>query len=650
MRPALTLLPLLVLALAAAPRPNIVLIFTDDQGVNDVGCYGSEIPTPHIDSLARDGLRLTNFYAASSICTPSRFGLLTGRNPATSRDHLLQALMFVADADKGRGIQPGEPTFAQDLREAGYHTALIGKWHLGHGDPAFLPINHGFDTFIGHTGGCIDYFTMTYGNRSDWYHQRKHVDENGYATEHITDEAVHYIRKRKNASKPFFLHLPYNAPHFGKGWDPKNQKPINIMQAQGADLKRVAHIKDKVRREFAAMTVNLDDGIGRILRTLKETGLEKDTLVLFMTDHGGDPVYGGSNQPLRGDKATLFEGGIKVPCILRWPGTIPAGGKSDALAWALDLAPTFCKLAGTRPPVGAEGHDLAPLWQGGQGNPWDNERELFWQTGSHAELGRSGWTCLRRGNWKLLKTPEDEFLFDLAKDPRETKNLAPAKPRIYQDLATRRQQRIKQYHANPPTGKLLIVGDSMTAAEGVPHEQGFPARLNHIGGAPLEVLAQGRSGWPTTAYLRRIDEVLPRVPADADWILLQLGANDLRVHGHSDATLTNTARNMVTILKTFQKKAPKARLILVSPPTLVPSEFTQRLRDAGFNGQSPHWLAKLGQAYAKVAQENDWGYIDLHPTLAPGATLDGAHANAAGHRRIATTLWQALNHINRPNP
>lgn len=663
MRPALTLLPLLVFALAAAPRPNIVLIFTDDQGVSDVGCYGSEIPTPHIDSLARDGLRLTNFYAASSICTPSRFGLLTGRNPATSRDRLLQALMFVADADKGRGIQPGEPTFAQDLREAGYHTALIGKWHLGHGDPTFLPINHGFDTFIGHTGGCIDFFTMTYGNRPDWYHQNKHVAENGYATELITDEAIRFIQnitaakdknqqqrttnKEPRTRKPFFLFLPYNAPHFGKGWDPKNQKPINIMQAQAADLKRVAHIPDKVRREFAAMTVNLDDGIGRILRTLKETGLEQDTLVIFMTDHGGTPVYGGSNLPLRGDKATLFEGGIKVPCILRWPGTIPAGTQSGNLAWALDIAPTLCKLAGTRPPVGAEGRDIAPSWQRKKQHPWDNNRELFWATGSHAELNRSGWTCLRRGPWKLLKTPEDEFLFNLAKDPRETKNLAPAQPRILQDLTTRRQQLLSQYRPTPPKGKLLIAGDSMTAAEGLPPEQGFPARLDHIGGDSLQVLAQGRSGWATTAYLRRIDEILPRIPADADWILLQLGANDLRVHGHSDETITSAARNMTTLLKTLRKKAPKARLVLVSPPTMVPGELTQRLHDAGFDKTSPRWLAKLGHAYAQVAKENDWDYIDLHTTLSPGTTLDGAHANPAGHRRIATTLWQELNRINQ---
>jgi len=625
-------------------RPNIILIFTDDQGVNDVGCYGSEIPTPNIDRLAKEGLKFTNFYSASSICTPSRFGLLTGRNPTTSRDQLLHALMFMNDPD--RGIQPGEPTFAQELRDAGYHTALIGKWHLGHAKKSFLPIHHGFDTFIGHTGGCIDYFTMTYGNRPDWYHQQKHVSENGYATELITDEVVSFLKKPP-LDKPFFLYLPYNAPHFGKGWDPKNQKPINIMQAQASDLKRVAHIKDKVRREFAAMTVNLDDGIGRILETLKQTKLEKDTLVIFLTDHGGDPVYGGSNLPLRGDKATLFEGGIKVPCIFRWPGKIPANTQTDAITWALDFAPTFCDLAETRPPVGFHGKSLKELILAPKSSRCDENRELLWQTGSHAELKRKGWIALRQGPWKYLQTPEQEFLFNLEADPNEKNNLASKESQKFQDLSARAKVKVQEYQPAPPSGKLVIPGDSMTAAEGVPQEKGFPALVDHIGGPQLQVLAQGRSGWPTTSYLRRMNEVLPKIPADADWILLQLGANDLRVHGQTQETVNQTAQNMARILQTFAKKAPKAKMVLVSPPTMVPSEFNERLKNSGFDEDSPAWLGKLATAFESTAKANNWHFISLHDTLAPGHTLDGAHANARGHRRIATTLWQELNRIQK---
>ena len=628
----------------AGKAPNILLIFTDDQGVNDVGCYGSEIPTPNIDSLAREGLKFNNFYSASSICTPSRFGLLTGRNPTTSRDQLLHALMFMNDPD--RGIQAGEPTFAHELREAGYHTAMIGKWHLGHAKRSFLPVHHGFDTFIGHTGGCIDYFTMTYGNRTDWYHQQKHVSENGYATELITDEAISFL-KNSSRNKPFFLFLPFNAPHFGKGWDPKNKKPINIMQAQASDLKRVAHIEDKVRREFAAMTVNLDDGIGRILHTLKENHLEEDTLVIFLTDHGGDPVYGGSNRPLRGNKATLFEGGIKVPCIFRLPGKIPAETETDALTWAIDLAPTFCDLGNARSPVGANGKSLKELILTPETANWDNNRELLWQTGSHAELKRKGWISLRKGDWKYLQTPNQEFLFNLRNDPCEARNLVERESEKFTSLKNRAQELIASYLPSPPRGKLVIPGDSMTAAEGVPAEEGFPALLNKIGGEALEVIGQGRSGWPTTSYLKRMEEVLPTIPDDADWILLQLGANDLRVHGQTEQTVQQTAKNMASILHHFQKKAPNARMVLVSPPTMVPDELSKRIRDAGFGEKTPEWLARLATAYEEVAKSNNWHFINLHDTLTPGHTLDGAHANARGHRRIATTLWQELNRIQK---
>ncbi len=182
---------------SAADKPNILVIFTDDQGWNDVSCYGSKIPTPNIDRLAAGGMRFTRFYAASAICTPSRFGLLTGRNPSRSHDQLLGALMFMSDDHRDKGIQADETTIAEVLRrDAGYHTALIGKWHLGHGDARLLPLANGFDHFIGHTGGCIDYFTMTYGNIPDWYHDSQHVSENGYATDLISAEAITFLKKQ----------------------------------------------------------------------------------------------------------------------------------------------------------------------------------------------------------------------------------------------------------------------------------------------------------------------------------------------------------------------------------------------------------------------------------------------------------------------
>lgn len=412
----------------ATDPPNILLIFSDDQGVNDLSSYGSEIPTPNIDRIGEEGIRFTQFYSASSICTPSRYGLLTGQNPLRSQDALLGALMFMADEDEERGIQPHETTIAEILRDrAGYDTALIGKWHLGHGDESLRPLNHGFDTFIGHTGGCIDFFTMTYGIIPDWYHGSQHVSENGYATELITGEAIEYLTSQKERRKPFFLYLAYNAPHFGKGYSPSEKKPVNLMQPQAAELKRVDFIEDKIRREFAAMTVSLDDGVGEVLKCLREQGLEENTWVIFLTDHGGDPTYGGSNLPLRGDKATLFEGGIKVPCLMKWPGRIKPGTASDDPLISLDLFPSFCEVAGVTGELPV--HDGKSLVEGLDGQPGVPARKFLWQTGSHAELGRKPWIAYRDDQLKYVSSPEEgEFLFDLSKDPHETSDLKEEQP------------------------------------------------------------------------------------------------------------------------------------------------------------------------------------------------------------------------------
>ncbi len=435
---------LLVSDVFAADRPNILLIFTDDQGINDVGCYGSEIPTPNIDRIAREGMKFDQWYSASSICTPSRFGLLTGRNPSRSRHQLLSALMFMSDEHKKFGIQPGETTIAERIRGAGYHTSLIGKWHLGHGQKKLLPTRHGFDSFIGHTGGCIDFFTMTYGNIPDWYHQEAHVSENGYATELITEEAVDFLNRRKSADDPFFLYLAYNAPHFGKGWSPSTQLPINIMQPQAADLKRVDFIEDKVRREFAAMTVSLDDGVGKVLEALDETGFAEDTLVIFLTDHGGDPVYGGSNTPYRGNKATLFDGGLRVPCLMRWPGKIEAGVTNDSLCSSLDLFPTFCELAGVATKDDQlDGRTLKPVLF--EGTEW-GERTLFWELGAHEELERKPWSAVRSGDWKYLQTPSDgEFLFNLSEDPHERRDLKRRDPERFNAMRELRDDLADRY-------------------------------------------------------------------------------------------------------------------------------------------------------------------------------------------------------------
>lgn len=441
-----------VFAQATTDRPNIIMIFSDDQGTRDVGCYGSEIPTPHIDSLARDGMKFDQFYAASAICTPSRFGLLTGCNPSRSQDRLLSALMFLAEEDKQRGLRDHEITLATQLRKGGYETALIGKWHLGHGQPGFFPHHHGFDLGYGHTAGCVDFFTMSYGNVPDWYRNGQLLDETGYATDVITDEAVHYIRDQPH-TKPFFLFLPYNAPHFGKGWDDGHNTTVNILQPHPRDLERVKFIKDPTRRKYAAMVVALDDGIGRVLDAVNEAGLQEDTMIIFMSDHGGDPNYGGDNQPLRDGKATLFEGGIRVPCLVRWPGVVASGSASKNPAWAIDWFPTLSDL--TQVDTAGfllDGQSLLPILRGNA--PIGSPREFFWELGSHTELERGMWQCLRKGPWKFVQTPDQQYLFNLESDPYEKNNLALQRKEKLNELSLKRLLLASELEQRSRLGKL----------------------------------------------------------------------------------------------------------------------------------------------------------------------------------------------------
>ena len=230
------------------------------------------------------------------------------------------------------------------MRENGYRTALIGKWHLGHGEPGFSANKHGFDYQYGSEGGCVDYFTMKYGYKPDWARNGKQIVEEGYSTDLITDDAVRYLKGKHE--KPFFLFLSYTAPHYGKGWDEEEKKFTNILQSKPEDRARFPHITDTNRLEYAGMVAAMDDGVGRVMETLKKQKLDKNTLVIFTSDNGGDYRYGGSNKPFRGQKAQLFEGGIRLPCLMRWPGKIKAGSVTDQPISGLDFFPTFCSLAG----------------------------------------------------------------------------------------------------------------------------------------------------------------------------------------------------------------------------------------------------------------------------------------------------------------
>jgi arylsulfatase A-like enzyme len=394
-------------AQSASARPNILLLFSDDQGYHDVGCFGSEIPTPNIDSIARNGVKFERFYSAAPVCTPSRYGLLTGRYPARSRDQLLNALM----PPSKKGIHPGETTLAEALKEHGYRTALIGKWHLGSARPEFLPNRHGFDLYDGFLHGCIDYFDFTYGGMPSWFRNDKpFTPPKGHTTDYLTDRAIDFMRQERE--HPFFLYLPYNAPHYGKGaYDPKTGKASNVLQAPEEYIRRFAHIKDENRRVYAAMVSALDDNIGRLLRALREQKLEEKTLVVFLTDNGGAPAFGGMNTPLRGHKSQLFEGGIRVPAVMQWKGRIEPGRTVRQPCGSVDIFPTVCGLAGARAPSGVDGRDLSSVLFANR----TFEREFFWRTEREE--------AYMRGDWKYIRTGDgQEQLFDLARDPAETTN------------------------------------------------------------------------------------------------------------------------------------------------------------------------------------------------------------------------------------
>ncbi|MCW3467340.1 sulfatase-like hydrolase/transferase [Chitinophaga nivalis] len=416
-------------------RPNIIIIYADDLGYGDLSSYGSEIPTPNIDRIGKSGIRFTDFYAAAPVCSPSRYSLLTGGYPQRSKHHLNTALM----PNDESYLDTTEITLANYLRAKHYQTALIGKWHLGEKGGAKMPTAHGFDVFTGFRGGCIDYFTHSYGGlEQDWYVNNQPVKEKGYATDLITQYALSYIGKQKNRhpQQPFFLMIGYNAPHYGKtapdsitGYTlslGKNtygeQEMLNTLQVPAQYLQQFSFIKDAYRRAYAAMVSNLDDNVGLLLQKLAKEKLLQNTIIWFMSDNGGYAVshHGhASNGRLRGEKGALLEGGIRVPALVMWPQRIKKGQVIHTPVSNLDVLPTIGALTRFTPVLPTDGKDIRNiLFQ----QPVE-ERDLYWQYGQQ--------TAVRRGNWKLVNNHE---LYNLSTDPGESDNVAVQYPEKVKEL------------------------------------------------------------------------------------------------------------------------------------------------------------------------------------------------------------------------
>ena len=412
-------------------KPNVIVFLVDDLGYGDVGCYGHpRNRTPHIDRLAAQGLRFTDFHSNGAMCTPTRAALLTGRYQ--NRFGKMFEGPLSARGNPYEGLPLDTVTVADALKGGGYHTAMFGKWHLGFRAP-FLPTRQGFDEYRGLTSGDGDHHSqMNRSGEKDWWRNEEIEMEEGYTTELITRHSVDFMER--HADEPFFLYVAHLAIHFP--WQGPDEKAHRVEGTSYWNLTKLGpHEPGQVAPVVQAMVESIDRSLGAIVAALKRLRLEKRTLVIFTSDNGGYLDYGdrfhgevSSNGPLRGQKSDLFEGGHRVPTIAWWPGRIQPGRVSEELAMSVDLMPTFLELAGAVWPAGApqDGLSLLDHLVSGTSLP---ERTAFWR------VGRSG--AVRRGDWKLVLQPDRAMLFDLSQDLGEKTDLAATQASRVKDLRER---------------------------------------------------------------------------------------------------------------------------------------------------------------------------------------------------------------------
>jgi arylsulfatase A-like enzyme len=397
---------------AQRPRPNIVFISADDMGFGDLSGYGrADYQTPVLDRLAAEGTRFTQAYSIAPICTPTRVGFMTGRYPARHEAGLREPLTG-SPADRAVGLDPSHPTVSSLLKRAGYTNALFGKWHLGVA-PQFHPNRHGFDEFFGPLSGAVDYVSHTDASGAhDLYRNDKPVEVEGYLTDRLADEAVRFIRERR---EPFFLSHQGTAPH--SPWQRRGDSPVG--RADGPfDVGPPDRYPDMVRA--------LDEAVGRILAAVADSGIADRTLVIFTSDNGG--VKYSSMGGLARQKGHVWEGGIRAPAFLRWPGVIPAGVTTRQVASTMDLSATIIAAAGAAPapthPL--DGIDLLPVLTGREPV---RDRTICWRTSLVSKQA-----ALRQGGWKYLRDEDGEYLFDLVLDPGERQDRKRDQPARFAEL------------------------------------------------------------------------------------------------------------------------------------------------------------------------------------------------------------------------
>ena len=430
------LFSIIALTTTQARQPNVILIYTDDQGTIDVNCYGAkDLTTPHMDRLAKLGVKFSQFYSAAPVCSPSRAAVITGRYPQRAQ------IPGNVSSHKGHAGMPAHQiTLAETFKAAGYTTAHIGKWHLGY-DEATMPNNQGFDYSFGHMGGCIDnyshFFYWNGPNRHDLWKNGNEIWRDGsYFPQLMVNEASAFIEA--NQKKPFFMYFAMNIPHY----------PL-----QGTEKWR-QHYKEleAPRRMYATLISTMDEMIGKLVSKVESLGLRKDPIIVFQSDHGHSQEErtfggGGSAGIYRGANFSLFEGGIRVPAIISWPGHLPEGESRDQLATAIDWFPTVANLAGIKKiDHRIDGKDITNLLMSAEAR---SPHDVFhWQTGG----GKNPPWAVRKGDWKLLGNPRDTsmkapitptdklFLANLREDPTEMKNFAQQQPEVVNELLKLHEQ------------------------------------------------------------------------------------------------------------------------------------------------------------------------------------------------------------------
>jgi arylsulfatase A-like enzyme len=403
----------------ASSRPNILFILADDLGYADVSCYGRrDFTTPNIDRIAAEGVRFTQAYANSAVCTASRVALITGRYQYRLAVGLEEPLS--TRIPRKLGLPPDHPTLPSILKKAGYRSALIGKWHLG-SLPEFGPLQSGYDYFFGFRSGAVDYFTHKSGpagtgTENLWEDDVK-IRQAGYLTDLLGNRAVDMVQNYVKESQPFLISLHFNAPHWP--WEAPGD------EAESQRIANLFHYDGGTQRTYQRMIQQMDLQIGRVLQILDAAGAAKNTIVIFTSDNGGERFS--DTWPFTGRKTELLEGGLRIPAVVRWPDRLPYGIASEQVTIGMDWFPTLLAAAGTSPDPAcpSDGVDLLPLLsQGAAPVP----RKLFWRYKYNNQQ------AARDGNWKYLKILDNTFLFDVVQDPLERANMKERHREVYDRL------------------------------------------------------------------------------------------------------------------------------------------------------------------------------------------------------------------------